>query len=69
METKAQNIEKAQDNKQEAIKISSTMNKAVDLAIAELGNGSELGSSALEERILYWRTWLWKHWDDAQQPL
>ena len=64
-ERKAEFIEKAQDNKDNAVKVASTMNKAVDLTIAfptywDVPNK--------EEQIIKWREWLWKHWDDPQQP-
>jgi len=62
---KEQSIAKAQDKKEEGIKIASTMNKAVDIAIAE--STGKTGYS-FEERITYWRQWLYTHWDDEMKP-
>lgn len=60
MDKKSENIEKFQNSKEEGIKVSSTMNKAVELAIAEKGS-AEMN---LEECISKWRRWLWLHWED-----
>lgn len=57
---KDEKIGKNADNKDHSIRISSTMNKAIDLAIAD-GN---MEQKLREETILYWREWIWKHWDD-----
>lgn len=59
MEKKAEYISTAQGNKELGIKVSSTMNKAIDLAIAE--------GSPTDERILYWRKWIWEHWDAEEK--
>lgn len=55
-------VAKAQDNKEWGIKTSSTMNKAIDLAIAE-GKPEPI-------TILKWREWIWNNWDveDDQYP-
>ena len=55
MDRKEQGIAKSQDNKEWGIKVSSTMNKAIDLAIAE--------DNATQECILKWRRWIWDNWD------
>lgn len=60
-ETKAKYIGKAQDAKELSIKVASTMNKAVELAIAEIKDIKTLNT--LEQDILKWREWLWVHWD------
>jgi hypothetical protein len=62
METKAANIEKAQDNKAENIKISSTMRDAVLITVSEAQHDATVDYG---ERIKYWRAWLWKQWDDT----
>jgi len=66
MERKENSIGKFQDNKEWSIKVASTMNKAVDLAIAE----KLTDPVDLKENILRWREWLWKNWDvgDDQYP-
>lgn len=62
MQKKDESIAKFQGNKEESIKISSTMRDAVLLAIAEFDK--ELHpASRLEERIKYYREWLWKEWE------
>lgn len=59
-ERKETGIAKTMDRKEEGIKISSTMRDAVNLAVAE--------QSPNEDRIMYWRKWLWDHWDDLIPP-
>lgn len=61
IERKESSIGKFQDNKEWSIKVASTMNKAVDLAIAEYGNKTVLDN--LDEGIKKWRKWLWNNWD------
>ena len=61
-EHKAEFIAKAQDNKEWGIKVASTMNKAIDLAIAEYTkNPTSLFN--LEECVLKWRKWIWNNWN------
>lgn len=62
MDKKAENIEKAQENRSEGVKISATMRDAVQLAI--VANNDPTRLNTLEEEIIYWRKWLWTHWDD-----
>lgn len=57
MDRKEAGISKFQENKEESIKISSTMSGAVSLAVAE-------GSSDLAEAVKRWRLFLWQSWDD-----
>lgn len=52
---KQEGIRASQENKELGIKISSTMNKAIDLAIAE--------GKPEAERILHWRKWMWENWE------
>jgi len=68
VERKEQGIARSQDNKDFSIRVSSTMNKAVDLAIAEIKDISTLNT--LESDILKWREWLWRNWEvsDTQYP-
>lgn len=63
MEKKAENIAVAQGNKELGIKVSSTIRMAVDLAIAELGSGHTYTPSDIQQKVLYWRQWLWLSWD------
>jgi hypothetical protein len=59
MDKKNESIGKFQDNKEWSIKTASTMNKAIDLAIAEkLTDPIELKDS-----ILRWREWIWTNWE------
>ncbi len=55
MEKKAADIKVAQENKEQGIKMSSTIRMAVDCAIAE--------GSVTKENIQEWRAWLWTEWD------
>lgn len=61
-EKKAQYIEKAQENKEEGIKISATMRDAVLCAIAEY-NKDNTNLDTLDELIRKWRKILWLEWD------
>jgi hypothetical protein len=59
---KEQSIHKFQDNKDWAIKVASSMNKAIDLAIAEYTkNPNSLFN--LDECIKKWRKWVWDNWN------
>ena len=66
-ETKRKDIETAQENKGQSIKISSTMRDAVLLTIAEKGDGV-MTAEDMEENIIKWRKWLVNHWEDADIP-
>lgn len=61
MDRKEQGIARSQDNKDWSIKVSSTMNKAVDLAIAEFKDKTVLDT--LDQAVLKWRRFLWNHWE------
>lgn len=61
METKAQNIATAQENREQGVKIASTMNKAIDIALAE--SGTPIVASDFQERVNYWRKWIYENWD------
>lgn len=61
MERKEQSIGKFQDNKEWSIMTASSMNKAIDLAIAEIKDIKTLNT--LEQDILKWREWIINNWD------
>jgi hypothetical protein len=64
VEQRNDNINKIVDRKEEGIKVSSTMRDAVQIALAELGSGTDhVGEKDIAERIQYWRQWLWQNWD------
>jgi hypothetical protein len=67
METKAANIEKAQDNKQEGIKISSTMRDAVAIVVSMNNHEIQMNAGEIKEAISTWRKWLWYEWDKTEQ--
>src|SRR3990167_4532288 len=67
MERKDASIGKFQDNKEQSIKISSTMRDAVLLTIAEKGDGV-MTAEDMAENIIKWRKWLVNHWEDADIP-
>lgn len=54
-------IKESQENKEKGIKISSTINKAVDCAIAEFNKLDNLDS--LDSLIKKWREFLWFEWE------
>lgn len=61
MERKESSINKFQDNKEWSIKVASSMNKAIELAIAQK---DEIPSHmTMQDTIIYWRKWIWNHWD------
>src|SRR3990167_10230528 len=62
-EKKAEYIATAQDNKNEGIKIASTLGKAVDCAIAE--HALPDNDHSLEDLIRKWRRTLWFEWDNV----
>jgi len=64
MEIKQEGIRKAQENKEEGIRISSTMRDAVLVALAELGGNRD--HTEYEDRIRYWRSWLYAEWDNVK---
>lgn len=76
MEKKQEGIAVAQDNKELGIKVSSSMNKAIDLAIAESKEfnsihmvGQPTIGYDLKAGINKWRQWIWDNWDEIKsQP-
>ena len=61
METKAQYISKAQDNKENSIKVASTIRMAVDIATSL--TPEQWHGTTMQETIRFWREWLWLEWD------
>ncbi len=65
LDIKRGDISHFQENKELSIKIASTMNKAVELAIAEFEYLSRISISTrpeLDVLITKWREWLWLNW-------
>lgn len=60
MEVKAQHIEKAQTNKEEGIKIASTIRMAVDIVTSL--KSDQWQATTMQEEIRFWREWLWLEW-------
>ena len=73
MEKKETAIRGAQDHKEYAIRVASTMSGAVSLAIAEFGTIKDETTTAfgqvtpLETLVDKWRKYLWQHWDDPEK--
>ena len=63
--TKRKDIETAQENRGQGVRISATMRDAV-LISTTLAQGSIQDESVLKGRILEIRQWLWQHWDDPE---
>ena len=64
METKAQNIEKAQDNKERGIMTSSSIRMATDIVLALLQRETILDEGAIKGEIKRWRNWFIAEWDN-----
>lgn len=64
MKNKQEGIHAAQENKELGIKVSSSMNKAIDLAIAQLGTAFD--REEMEACIKKWRQWILSNWDIDQ---
>lgn len=62
MDRKEKSISAFQEEKENGIKISSTLRDAVTLAKTEV-DAEVYPVSELKERIMYWREWLWKNWN------
>ena len=67
-EKKAEYIEKAQDNRERGIKLSSTIRMATDVVIAILKDEKIIDESTIKSKITEWRKWFVEHWDDADVP-
>lgn len=63
-ETKRIDIQNAQENKGEAIKLASTLRDAVLVALAELGGNHD--HEEYKSRIRHWREWLYAEWDNVK---
>lgn len=68
MDKKAENIEKAQGNKELGIMTSSTIRMAVDIALAEVNSAQMFDEGVFKGRITYWRKWLVSEWDNVEAP-
>ena len=64
-EKKAEYIATAQDNKNEGIKIASTISMAVNIVIATLKNETIIDESVIKGQITKWREWLLAEWDNV----
>jgi hypothetical protein len=65
-EKKAEYIATAQDNKNEGIKIASTMSMAVNIVVATLKSESIIDEGVIKSEISKWRRWLWLEWDNVK---
>lgn len=65
MDRKESSIGKFQENKEESIKISSTMRDAVLLTIAQGITG--LDEDVIQTKIERWREYLWHSWNDPEK--
>lgn len=63
MDKKADNIAVAQNNKENGIRIASTMSGAVALAVAQFKNEPN-DLRTLEELVEYFRKYLWLEWEN-----
>lgn len=67
MDKKAENIEKAQDNKSLGVKISATMGHAVNIVLAQIKDDPIRDEGAIKQMITNWRKWLWENWDKEEK--
>ena len=61
MDIKRQDIAKSQENKENSIKVASTIRMAVDIATSL--TPEQWQSTTMQEEIRFWREWLWLEWD------
>ena len=66
MQTKADNIEKAQGNKEQGIKVASTMSMACQTALAFLQGETIKDEGVFKAEVKRWREFYWKEWDKAE---
>lgn len=59
-QNKADNIEKAQDNKDKAIRLSGSMNHAVTVVTAF---NKDLTAEQTKKKVIEWRNWFLENWD------
>lgn len=62
MHRKEESIGKFQDNKEWSIMTASSMNKAIELAIAEMNALTDKNPATLASRIINWREWIITNW-------
>lgn len=65
MDKKADSIATAQHNKENGIRIASSMNGAIQLALAEYANPNNLYT--LKELIEKWREYIWVEWEKVDK--
>lgn len=65
MDRKEAGIERSQENKEHGIKVSSTMNGAVQIAIAMIKDDKTViwTDGSVKDEIKKWREFLWLEWD------
>jgi len=66
-EKKAEYIATAQDNKNEGIKIASTISMATNVVIATLKGEQIIDESVIKGKIREWRNWFLAEWDSIDQ--
>lgn len=62
MEKKERSISQFQTNKEENIKLASTLRMAVDIVTA-FDNKAQISIEEIKKEIQYWREWLWFEWE------
>jgi hypothetical protein len=62
METKAENIHKAQEFRSEGVRTSATMRDAVNIVVSMNAKGDMTGEQ-IRAGIQAWRKWLWFQWE------
>jgi hypothetical protein len=69
-DTKRKDIAVAQENRAEGVKIASTFRDATLITTAWFAktNLPFHDEKDIERTWLQWRSWLWKHWNDEQEP-
>lgn len=63
MDIKRQDIARSQENKENSIKIASTIRMATDIATSL--TPEQWHSTTMQEEIRFWREWLWLEWDNT----
>lgn len=65
MDIKRQDIQKSQENKENSIKIASTIRMAVDIATSL--TPEQWQSTTMQEEVRFWREWLWQEWSNIDE--
>lgn len=66
MEKKAENIEKAQENRAEGVKVSATFRDATLISVEMIKQKGANFEDDLKQEWLKWRSWLWQNWDHKE---